>query len=127
MSRRITGWALDRHERDALLQRFAPSYARPICDHVTLKFGSGPAPVPEDTEGRIVGFADDGEGVQAAVVEIGGTTARPDGSVYHITWSLAPRRQAKESNDVIARLGWQALEEAPVAVNLKGAAWSAGD
>ncbi len=126
MSRRITGWSLDRHERDALLQRFPATYSRAICDHVTLKFDSGPAPTPEDAVGQIVGFADDGEGVQAAVVEIGGTTARPDGSVYHITWSLEPGRQAKESNDVIARLGWKALANAPVTVHLKGASWSPG-
>jgi hypothetical protein len=39
-----------------------------------------------------------------------GTTDRPDGSTYHITWSLSPGRRAKESNDVIAKLGWEPLE-----------------
>jgi hypothetical protein len=40
------------------------------------------------------------------VVRIGGTIDRPDGSTYHITWSLGPGRQAKESNEVIARRGF---------------------
>lgn len=44
---------------------------------------------------------------QALVVEISGTTRRPDGSTYHITWSLADRREAVESNDVLRR-GWTA-------------------
>ena len=55
-----------------------------------------------------MGVADDGAGVQALVVEIGGTTRRPDGATYHIAWSLAPGREAVESNDVIRERGWTA-------------------
>ena len=64
------------------------------------------APLPDEDLGEIVGRADDGEGVEAMVVRIAGTTDRPDGSTYHITWSLADGRRAKESNDVIAACGW---------------------
>ena len=59
----------------------------------------------------MVGVADDGAGVQALVVEIGGTTRRPDGSIYHITWSLGARRRAVESNDAIRERGWTAAPE----------------
>jgi hypothetical protein len=105
------GWALDGREREALLARFPPRYGNVVADHVTLKFGDAAARLPTETSGEIVGEADDGRGVQALVVRIGGTTDRPDGSTYHVTWSLGPGRQAKESNDVIARLGWRALAE----------------
>ncbi|THD77348.1 MAG: hypothetical protein E7812_15540 [Phenylobacterium sp.] len=105
----FVGWALDRDERAALLTRFPPRYREVVADHVTLKFGDREARLPTETSGEIVGEADDGRGVQALVVRIGGTTDRPDGSTYHITWSLEPGRAAKESNDVIARLGWTAL------------------
>jgi hypothetical protein len=105
------GWALDGREREALLARFPPRYGNVVADHVTLKFGDAAARLPTETSGEIVGEADDGRGVQALVVRIGGTTDRPDGSTYHVTWSLAPGRQAKESNDVIARLGWRPLAE----------------
>ncbi len=44
------------------------------------------------------------------VVRIDGTTDRPDGSTYHITWSLAKGRRAKESNDVIRDQGFEPLE-----------------
>ena len=66
--------------------------------------------------GEIVGQADDGRGVQAHVVRIGGTTKRPDGSTYHITWSLDRSRGRKpvESNDVIARQGWTACPPIPI-------------
>lgn len=118
----FVGWAVDRTEREMLLRRFPPRYANVVADHVTLKFGDREAVLPTETAGEIVGEADDGAGVQAMVVRIGGTTDRPDGSTYHITWSLRPGRQAKESNDVIARLGWRDLA-APVRVSLQPSAY----
>src|SRR3954467_12450098 len=105
MAKGFIGWALDRGQREALLKRFPPRYAEADADHVTLKFGDAAARLPTETGGEIVGEADDGAGVQAMVVRIGGTTDRPDGSTYHITWSLASGRKAKESNDVIAARG----------------------
>ncbi|HEV2530229.1 hypothetical protein [Phenylobacterium sp.] len=112
------GWSLDRSQREDLLRRFPPRYAEAVADHVTLKFGDAAARLPTETSGEIVGLADDGRGVQAMVVRIGGTTDRPDGSTYHITWSLAPGRRAKESNEAIAAHGWTPIEP-PVAVQLK--------
>ena len=58
-----------------------------------------------------MGVADDNEGVQALVVEIGGTTRRPDGAAYHIPWSFAPGRKATESGDVIRDQGWTMTRE----------------
>ena len=107
----VTGWKLDRGQRRELLQQFPPRYGNIVADHVTLKAkASAHAPLPDETLGEIVGRADDGKGVEAMVVRIGGTTDRPDGSTYHITWSLADGRWAKESNDVIAAHGWKELD-----------------
>jgi hypothetical protein len=117
MAKGFIGWALDRRQREELLRRFPPRYAEAVADHVTLKFGDAEARLPTETAGEIVGEADDNEGVQAMVVRIGGSTDRPDGSTYHITWSLGPGRQAKESNDVIARHGWRDVDP-PVPVTL---------
>lgn len=114
---RVLGWTLDRRERDALLARLPAAYREAVADHVTLR----PAASPEDAPpravaARIVGEASDGRGVQAMVIEVDGTTNRPDGSTYHITWSLDPGRAARESNDVIRRRGWRPV--APLAVSL---------
>lgn len=117
MSKGYTGWLLDGTERPALLERFPPRYATVVAEHVTHTFGAGrDHPLPRDTSGRIVGTADDGLGVQALVVEIGGTTGRPDGSTFHVTWSLGPGRKARESNDVIAARGWVPVEPVPLAL-----------
>lgn len=99
------GWKLDREQRAALLDTYPPRYAHVIADHVTLSIG-GTEPPPYADEAAIIGYVDDGAGVEALIVAINGSTARPDGKVWHITWSLAEGRAARESNDVIAQLGW---------------------
>jgi hypothetical protein len=117
----VTGWKLPNEERERLLERFPPKYENVIADHVTLRVGAAPeTPLPHKPKSRIVGRADDGDSLECLVVELDGTTDRPDGSTYHITWSLGPGRQARESNDVLRDHGWQALP-APVDVSLEPA------
>jgi hypothetical protein len=112
---RVTGWKLDRGEREALLRDHPPVYEEAVADHVTLEVGG--KELPGDVRAAIVGRADDGAGVEAMVVTIDGTTDRPDGSTFHITWSLGSGRRAKESNDVLGDRGWEKLDR-PVPVTL---------
>jgi hypothetical protein len=111
----VIGWLVDEAQRPALLERFRPVYAKTIAHHVTLKSGVPDGePLPPDADAVIVGEVDDGKGVQALVVELDGATDRPDGSTYHITWSLEDGRAAKESNNVIRDHGWTPVERTPV-------------
>ena len=117
----VTGWKLPKDERAALLERFPPRYAEVIADHVTLRVGANPeTPLPRKPEARIVGRADDGKSLECLVVELDGTTERPDGSTYHITWSLGPDRKARESNDVLRDRGWEPID-VPIPVELEPA------
>jgi hypothetical protein len=119
----VIGWALDRAERVELLLQFPPRYPEVVADHVTLAARVGrEAPLPDPVTGEIIGRADDSEGVEAMVVRLNGGTDRPDGSTWHITWSLAPGRRAKESNDVIAAHGWEPID-LPMPVQLTPARW----
>jgi hypothetical protein len=108
---RAIGWRLAPRDRRQLLDRFKPHYGKTVADHVTLS-----AKVASDTElpsavsAEVVGRTDDGKGVEALVVAIAGSTDRPGGGTYHITWSLEPGRAAKESDDVLARKSWNAIE-----------------
>jgi len=116
----IFGWKLDRAQRETFLKRFPPRYPQPIADHVTLKpRDDGSSSLPGDVEGLIVGHADDGDSLECMVVAINGSTDRPDGSTFHITWSLDPSkgRRAKESNDLLKERGWSRLAE-PLPVRL---------
>ncbi len=118
----VTGWKLPQVERELLLRRFPPKYENVVADHVTLRVGATPdTPLPNKPDGSaVVGRADDGTGVECLVVEIDGTVDRPDGSTYHITWSLGPGRRARESNDVLREQGWEFIE-APIPVELEPA------
>lgn len=122
----VIGWKLDPEQRTELLQQFPPRYEAVDADHVTLKVDAAEdAALPDETLGEIVGRGDDGRGVEAMVVSIGGTTDRPDGSVYHITWSLAPGREAQESNHVLAGRDWTAFD-LPMPVRLRPERWPRG-
>jgi hypothetical protein len=118
----VTGWKLPQDERQRLLAQFPPSYENVVADHVTLRVGATPqTPLPRKPDNpRIVGRADDGESLECLVVEMDGTTDRPDGSTYHITWSLGRGRKARESNDVLRDRGWDHLP-APVEIALEPA------
>ena len=120
----VIGWKLDREQRKELLQQFPPRYPNVVADHVTLRSRvADEAALPDETHGEIVGRADDGAGVEAMVVRIDGTTDRPGGSTYHITWSLAQGRRAQESNDVLAAGPWESFE-LPMPVKLEPACFS---
>ena len=117
----VIGWKLPPTERDKLLRRFSPKYERLDADHVTLHGGAtAETPLPPKVQARVVGHADDGHSLECLVVELDGTTDRPDGSTYHITWSLGPGRGAIESNDVLRDLGWQRISD-PIPIDLEPA------
>jgi hypothetical protein len=110
----VIGWKLDRAQRAELLKRFPPRYADTIADHVTLKTDAKSDPLSDEVEAAIVGHADDRDSLECMVVTVDGTTDRPDGSTFHITWSLdkAKGREARESNDVLKERGWSRFDEA---------------
>jgi hypothetical protein len=90
------GWELPQSERTRLLEIIKPAYTDVVAHHVTLKLGvTAEYALPHETHGELVGVADDGISVQCLVVSIGGTTARPGGGTYHITWSLDKASGAK--------------------------------
>lgn len=118
----VIGWKLDPGQRAELLLQFPPRYPEAVADHVTFQSDAAAEPLPGEPQAEIVGRADDGEGVEAMVVRLNGTTNRPDGSTWHVTWSLADGREAQESNDIIAAHGWMDLD-LPVPLLLIPARW----
>lgn len=98
-----TGYLLTEAARNQLLERFPPKYERVIAEHITHTFGvPTDSPPPDEAESlAVVGYVDDGEGVEGLLVEVNGSTSRPDGSKFHITWSLAQGRKAFETNNFV--------------------------
>lgn len=101
-----TAYVLNEASRDLLKKRFPPKYSTFIGHHVTHEFGvddevlSWMEPMPKG-QIKVVGYVDDGEGLEALVVSVNGSTERPDGKTYHITWSLNEGRKPVESNDLL--------------------------
>jgi hypothetical protein len=117
----VIGWKLPASERQRLLETFPPKYNNVVADHVTLRTGADSGtPLPPEVSARLVGRADDGSSLECLVAELDGTTDRPDGSTYHITWSLGRGRKARESNDVLRERGWERFH-APIDIQLKPA------
>jgi hypothetical protein len=113
----VIGWLLAEDDRQRLLEEYKPKYEKTVAHHVTLQTNAEREPEPREVKAAIVGRTDDESGVEAMVVTIDGSTDRPDGSTYHITWSLGPDRRARESNDVLKERGWQELDH-PIPISL---------
>ncbi len=97
-----TAFVLDQQDRDNLLLQFKPIFPDVIAHHVTFAMGSHPNYLKIDNVvvvyGRVIG-----ESVDVLLVRVDGERERPDGRLYHITWSLDRSKGAKpvHSNDVI--------------------------
>ena len=99
-----TCWTLTENARDELLEQFPPIYPDVIAHHVTCRFGFRNYPdLPPEVDIQAYAMIDDGEGCQVLVVSVDGCVDRPDGSFYHITWSLdrSRGRVPVHSNDVV--------------------------
>jgi len=99
-----TAYVLHSESRETLEKRFPPKYQDFIGHHITVEFG-----VPKDTSVpdqperiRVLGYVDNGEGLEALVVSVNGNKTRKDGKTYHITWSLdRDKFSPKNSNELI--------------------------
>jgi hypothetical protein len=110
-------WNLTEPERLELLKRFPAACPEIHADHVTAGRMGQDIRLEEET-GWIVGIANE-DGLQALVVEIGGTVYRPDGSIYHVTWSLdrAQGRRPVDSNALLQKFAWERISP-PIAIKL---------
>lgn len=112
-----TAYVLDQTSRDVLSQRFPPKYGDFVGHHVTVQFG-----VPADSEPpapaalKVVGYVDSGDGLEALVVTVNGTSERPDGKIYHITWSLdRSKYKPVDSNALLASKRFTIVRAIPIA------------
>jgi hypothetical protein len=117
-----TGWELDPVSRARLLAEFPPQFPDVLAHHVTHRFGvtQEDGMPPEGAQLQVVGYAVDKEfeeseaSLECLVVAVNGNEKRPDGRVYHITWSLDRSRGRKpvDSNRVLHQFGFRRLSAA---------------
>ncbi len=111
-----TAYVLDDKSRRELQKRFPPKYPEFLGHHTTVKFGVPvDTPKPHTADLSVIGYADDGEGLEALVVEVNGKSIRSDGSIYHITWSLdrSKGRKPVQSNKLV-QAGFEKITPIPI-------------
>lgn len=107
----FNGYSIDGPVRDKLIDLFPPMFDRVALHHITYQYGVEESLPPTATVAKIVATVSN-ERAQALVVEINGTTERPNGQTFHITVSYAASQgaSAKDSNQAIAESPWEPLE-----------------
>ena len=95
-----TAYQLTEKSRKVLYYLYPPSYPEFIGHHITEKFGvSSDEPAPEmPTLVEVVGYINNEDGVEGFLVEIDGSSNRPSGGKYHITWSIDREKGYKPVN-----------------------------
>lgn len=107
-------YVIDDRMRATLAQRFPPKFPEWIGHHVTYRFGvqrTPDEPYGERVDIEVIGYAME-DGLEALVCKVNGEVRRPDGKIYHITWSLDRSKGMKPamSNNLIAQHGFQYVD-----------------
>lgn len=117
-SKAFVGWRLDPRDQEALLARFPPRYDRIVADHVTFAFDPREPTLPRERAGEVVGETDDGRGVQALVVRIGGVRSAPTAPRITSPGLSGQGVAAARATMCCARGGWLPLAE-PIPIRLE--------
>lgn len=118
-----TQYLVSDDSRQVLSETFPPKYSTVLGDHITYEFGVAPGTQAPPTAAKVnvIGYVDSGDGIEALVVAIDGSTQRPDGSTYHITWSLDRAKYSpKDSNKLLRTKKFTLVLSIPISVTPKG-------
>ena len=112
---KYSAYVLDQSSRDVLEKRFPPKYPTFVGHHVTVQFGVRDAVPPPPAQLKVVGYVDSGDGLEALVVSVNGSTTRQDGKIYHITWSLTEGKyKPVDSNTVLKAKRYTIVRSIPI-------------
>jgi len=102
-----SGYAINHESQQLLLSRIAPAFEHTSAHHITHLYGVPEEMPPHATTATVIAVAQN-DRAQAAIVEINGSTERPNGQTYHITISYdkAGGASAKDSNQAIQTSDW---------------------
>lgn len=107
-----TGWLLDESSKTQIKNIYGQAHPDLIGHHVTFMFGKDSV-VPKEAKLQLIGHCIT-EKIECFVVEVDGSMVRPDGGIYHLTWSLDKSKGAKpvDSNKAIENNGFEHFEHA---------------
>jgi hypothetical protein len=113
MSQGYIALNLTESSKQAVLKAFPPKFEEVRADHVTFEFGVttllGDTTLPLPGVVEVVAYVCDSS-LEALIVSVDGATARPDGSVFHLTLSRSAGRKSFESNALAQNKAlWQSV------------------
>jgi hypothetical protein len=111
----FSSYVLTDESRKALLERFPQKHEDLVAHHVTFKYPDRHI-APPISKAMVVGYSCN-DACECLVVELDDTSTRPDGGVFHITWSLRSDIRPVYSNTLIKKEGWTKLE-VPVPIDV---------
>lgn len=102
----LDAFLVDPVDRDKLAERFPPKFPELIGHHITHRFGVRPDPdtaYGTSVSVMLIGYSCNEGGLEAFTVSVNGSTHRPDGKIYHLTWSLDRSKGFKpvDSGDLV--------------------------
>lgn len=102
-----TGWLIEESSIKKLKNLYSNVHPDFIGHHITYMFGKD-SEMPPEVSINVVGQCITDK-IQCFVVEIDGKVVRPDGAIYHITWSIDRSKGAKpvDSNTAIRENGFE--------------------
>jgi hypothetical protein len=103
----FSSYVLTDVSRTALLKRFQQKHEKLVAHHITYKYPDNNV-APPISKAVVIGYSMD-DLCECLVVELDGNSTRPDGGVFHITWSLNKGVSPVYSNTLIKNSGWTAL------------------
>jgi len=116
-----SAFILDNNSRNRLKKLFPPKFPEFVGHHITHQFGvKRGSEAPESPKSvDVIGYASE-DGLEALVVSINGNHIRPDGKIYHITWSLDRSKGKKpiHSNELLKN-GWEKVGPISIKVSPK--------
>jgi hypothetical protein len=97
-----TAFVIDDRDRERLLRRYPPKFPDVYAHHVTFQMGCHSKMLDNNPIIVITGYIQT-DYLELMLVTVDGRHNRPDGSKYHITWSLDRSKGVKpmDSNKVI--------------------------
>ncbi len=123
LDKKYLAFVLDNKSKDKLLAAFPPSFDTIVCHHVTIKFNKvdieDVEKFQEITRATVVGISSE-DGLEALVVNFGGTIKREDGSIYHITHSLTKgKKKPVDSNSLLKSKGFVPVAHISISGSVK--------
>lgn len=101
-----------------LLELFVPKFDKIFAHHITTEFGeNSKLPIiPKTIE--VIGYSSN-HGIEALVVSINDSIYRPDGSIYHITWSLNPDEYKPFDSNILLHENGFAILDSPILIEVE--------